>query len=205
MRVLIGCERFGIVRDSFLRWGHEAYSCDLVSASGPHIVGDVLEVVQDFKPDLFIVHPDCQFVSGSGNHWCYPGKRKVKLGTIVGDERIALKIEAINFAWALLNVDCLRIALENPIGILSSAIRKPDQIIQPWEFGEDASKATCLWLKGLPALVPTNVLPGGRKARRANQTPSGQNKLGPSDERAMLRAKTYPRIADAMAEQWGQS
>jgi hypothetical protein len=201
--VLIGCERFGVVRDAFLRRGHDAYSCDLVHAPGPHIVGDVLETVRIFKPDLFIVHPDCTFVSGSGNHWCYPGKRKVKKGTIVGDERIALKIAAINFAWALLNVEVPKIALENPIGILSSAIRRPDQIFQPWEFGDDASKATCIWLKGLPPLVPTNTLPGGREVRRANQTPSGQNKLGPSDERAMLRARTYPGPADAMAQQWG--
>lgn len=208
MRVLVGCERFGKVRDAFLRRGHDAYSCDLVpdpnAPEGRHLVMDVFEALDRLNPDLFIVHPDCTFVSGSGNHWCYPGKRKVKVGTIVGKQRIALKIEAINFAWRLLNVKVPKIAMENPIGILSSAIRKPDQIIQPWWFGDDASKATCIWLEGLPPLEPTNVLPGGKQARRANQTPSGQNKLGPSDDRAMLRAETYPGIADAMAEQWGR-
>jgi hypothetical protein len=98
-----------------------------------------------------------------------------------------------------------KIALENPIGRISTAYRRPDQIIHPWQFGEDASKATCLWLKGLPLLEPTNELPGGRKARRANQTPSGQNKLGPSPTRAADRARTYPGIANAMADQWGGS
>lgn len=207
MKVLIGCERFGKVRDAFLRRGHDAYSCDLVcdfnAPEGRHLVMDVFEALELLKPDLFIVHPECTYVSGSGNHWCYPGKRKVKPGTLVGDERIAAKIEAINFVYRLYMAPVKKLAIENPIGILSSAIRKPDQIIHPWQFGDDASKATCIWKRGLPDLVPTNVLPGGRKARRANQTPSGQNKLGPSDDRAMLRAETYPGIADAMAEQWG--
>ena len=93
--------------------------------------------------------------------------------------------------------------MENPIGAISTRIRKPDQIIQPWQFGHDASKATCLWLVGLPPLLPTNVLPGGKAARRGNQTPSGQNKLGPSPDRWKLRSITYPGIAAAMAEQWG--
>lgn len=205
--MLIGCERSGIVREAFRESGHDAYSCDLAPAEDDspfHLQMDVRVALYDRGPwDLFIVHPDCTYVSGSGNHWCYPGKRKVKPGTVVGDERIALKIQAINFAWEMFNAPVPRIALENPIGILSSAIRRPDQIIQPWEFGEDASKATCIWLKGLPPLVPTNILPGGRAARRANQTPSGQNKLGPSPERAMDRARTYPGPARAMAEQWG--
>lgn len=205
MRVLVGCERFGHVRDAFMRRGHEAYSCDLVESvnGGPHIVDDVLEVVHYFKPDLFIVHPECSYVSASGNHWCYPNGRKAKPGTVVGDERIGKKIEAINFAWKLLKCGVPKICLENPVGILSSAIRRPDQVIQPWQFGVDASKATCLWLSGLPKLEATNVLPGGRATRRANQTPSGQNKLGPSADRALIRAETYPPIADAMAAQWG--
>jgi hypothetical protein len=97
-----------------------------------------------------------------------------------------------------------RIAIENPVGCISTRIRKPEQIIHPWQFGHDASKATCLWLKGLKNLAPTNILPGGRKARRANQTPSGQNKLGPSPTRWAERSKTYQGIADAMAEQWGK-
>jgi len=206
--VLIGCERFGKVRDAFLRRGHDAYSCDLVpdpnAPQGRHLVMDVFEAIDLLNPDLAIFFPDCTFVTGSGNHWCYPGKRRVKPGTIVGDARIAAKIQAINFVYRLYSCKVPKVAIENPIGVSSSAIRKPDQIIHPWQFGDDASKATCIWKRGLPDLVPTNELPGGRKARRANQTPSGQNRLGPSDERAMLRAETYPGIADAMAEQWGR-
>jgi hypothetical protein len=102
-----------------------------------------------------------------------------------------------------LNADIPRICIENPVSIISTYIRKPDQIIHPWQFGHDAAKTTCLWLKGLPRLIHTNVLPGGRTVRRANQTPSGQNKLGPSPDRWKRRAETYPGIADAMAEQWG--
>jgi hypothetical protein len=205
MNVLVGCERSGIVRDAFIALGHNATSCDLAPSNkeGPHVVCDVLTLIDYPYWDLLICHPDCTYVSGSGNHWCYRGKRKVRDGVLVGDERIAAKIDAINFAWKLYSCRIPKICLENPIGILSSAIRKPDQIIHPWQFGENASKATCLWLKGLPLLQPTNVLPGGRLARRANQTPSGQNKLGPSEERAMLRAETYKGIADAMGLQWG--
>ena len=127
----------------------------------------------------------------SGLHW---NKRR--------PERATKTEAALAFVQKLMGSPIPKWALENPIGCISTRIRKPDQIIQPWEYGEDASKATCLWLKGLPLLQPTNILPGGRKARRANQTPSGQNKLGPSPERAMLRAKTYRGIADAMAVQW---
>jgi len=193
MRVLIGCERSGVVRDAFLRLGHDAWSCDLVPTEtlGPHIVDDVLDVMH-LGWDLMIGFPDCTYVCGSGLHW---NKRR--------PGRAAMTEHATKFFRKLLGAPIKHIALENPIGCLSTRIRKPDQIIHPWQFGEDASKATCLWLKGLPLLVPTKVLPGGRKARRANQTPSGQNKLGPSLTRAMDRARTYQGIADAMAEQWG--
>lgn len=206
MRVLIGCERFGRVRDAFLCAGHDAYSCDLVQdASGNprHLICDVFEAIGKIKPDLLIAHPDCTFVSGSGNHWCYLNGRNVRPGILVGDARIEAKVAAINFAWQLLKAPVEKIALENPVGVLSSALRRPNQIIHPWQFGEDASKATCLWLKNLPLLQSTNELPGGRMARRANQTSSGQNKLGPSPERAMERARTYDGIAQAMAAQWG--
>jgi hypothetical protein len=133
-------------------------------------------------------------LAGSGLHWTARGIRP-----------LSLTEEAVDFVYRLLDESrsIPQVALENPIGLLSRALRKPDQIIQPWEYGDDASKATCLWLRGLPLLRPTNILPGGKEARRANQTPSGQNKLGPSPERAMERAKTYPGIARAMAEQWG--
>lgn len=142
--------------------------------------------------DLAIFHPDCTYLSVSGLHW---NKRR--------PERAALTEKALDFVRKLIACKIPRWAIENPIGCISTKIRKPDQIIQPWQFGEDASKATCLWLKGLPPLKHTNVLPGGKGARRANQTASGQNKLGPSPERAMLRAKTYQGIAEAMADQWG--
>ncbi len=192
MKVLIGCERSGVVRDAFLARGHDAWSCDLVDTEkpGPHIKADILTVLDD-NWDLGIFHPDCTYLAVSGLHWNSrrPGRQE--------------KTEAsLRFIQRLM--DCkIPYALENPIGCISTRIRKPDQIIQPWQFGEDASKATCLWLKNLPLLKHTNVLPGGRKARRVNQTPSGQNKLGPSPDRAMLRARTYQGIADAMADQWG--
>ena len=191
MKVLIGCERFGVLRDAFARRGHDAWSCDLVTAPGPHIHANVMTVLDDGW-DLAIFHPDCTYLAVSGLHW---NKRR--------PERAGLTNMALDFVRKLMACQIPRWAIENPIGCISSRIRKPDQIIQPWQFGEDASKATCLWLKGLPTLTHTNVLPGGRAARRANQTPSGQNKLGPSPERAMLRAKTYQGIADAMAAQWG--
>jgi hypothetical protein len=196
MKVLIGCERFGVLREAFRQRGHDAYSCDLESSQDGdqryHLRGDVLDFV-GMGWDLAIFHPDCTYLAVSGLHW--NGRRP---------GRAEKTEQALDFVRKLLAAPIPRVALENPIGCISSRIRKPDQIIQPWQFGEDASKATCLWLKGLPTLKPTNILPGGRAARRANQTPSGQNKLGPSTERAMLRAKTYHGIAEAMAEQWGK-
>lgn len=190
LKVLVGCERFGVVRDAFRRLGHDAWSCDVVSARGPHIQSDVLDVVGDGW-DLAIFHPDCTYLASSGLHW----NRRV-------EGRQEKTDKALEFVRQLMSCNIPHWALENPIGCISSQIRKPDQIVQPWQFGEDASKATCLWLHNLPQLEHTNVLPGGRQARRANQTPSGQNKLGPSPERAMLRARTYQGIADAMAQQW---
>lgn len=142
--------------------------------------------------DMMIAHPPCTYLASSGLHW---NKR------IPGRE--ALTEEALEFVRLLLDAPIPRIALENPVGRISTAIRKPDQTIQPWWFGDDASKRTCLWLKNLPALKETNRLPGDDKTRRANQTPSGQNKLGPSEDRWKLRSVTYPGIAAAMAEQWG--
>ena len=193
MKVLIACEFSGVVRDAFAACGHEAMSCDLLPSDvpGPHYCGDVRDVL-DHGWDLMIAHPPCTYLAVSGLHW---NKRR--------PERAALTEEALKFVQLLLDASVPMIALENPIGCISSRIRKPDQIIQPWQFGHDASKATCLWLKGLPLLQPTNVLPGGRKSRRSNQTASGQNKLPPSADRWKLRSLTYPGIAKAMAEQWG--
>lgn len=193
MRVLVACEFSGAVRDAFIARGHDAMSCDLLPSDvpGPHYCGDVRDVI-DNGWDLMIAHPPCTYLAVSGLHW---NKRR--------PERAKLTEDALDFVRLLLDAPIQKIALENPIGCISSRIRKPDQIIQPWQFGHDASKATCLWLKGLPLLRPTDVLPGGRKARRANQTASGQNKLPPSADRWKLRSLTYLGIARAMAEQWG--
>lgn len=197
MRVLVGCERFGVIRRALRARGHNAWSCDLEAAEDStswHIQGDLLQEIATNANayDLLIAHPPCQFLSSSGLHW---NTRR--------PERAAQTEAALEFVRALMAAPIPRIAIENPVGCISTRIRKPDDITQPWEFGDDASKATCWWLKGLPKLVRTNVLPGGRKARRANQTASGQNKLGPSPTRAAERARTYPGIAAAIAEQWG--
>jgi hypothetical protein len=139
-----------------------------------------------------IAHPPCTYLAVSGLHW---NKRD--------PSRQQKTEEALAFVRLLMDAPIQRIAVENPVSCISSRIRKPDQIIQPWWFGEDASKKTCLWLKNLPTLQPTNKLPGDDKTRRANQTPSGQNKLGPSPDRWKERSRTYLGIAQAMASQWG--
>jgi len=199
VRVLVACEFSGIVRDAFLVRGHEAWSCDLLPSEPSslgmeswHLRGDVRQYLHD-PWDLMIAHPPCTYLAGSGLHW---NTRR--------PERAAQTEASLAFVRSLMDAPIGRIAIENPVGCISTRIRKPEQIIHPWQFGHDASKATCLWLKGLKNLAPTNILPGGRKARRANQTPSGQNKLGPSPTRWAERSKTYQGIADAMAEQWGK-
>ncbi len=193
MRVLVACEYSGRVRDAFIRHGHDAMSCDFLETEspGPHYRGDVRDVIGGGW-DLMIAHPPCTYLAVSGLHWN---------GRIPG--RAALTDEALLFVRWLLDADVPRIALENPVGCISSRIRKPSQTVQPWQFGEDASKATCLWLKNLPPLIPTDVLPGGRAARRANQTASGQNRLSPGPDRWRERSRTYAGIANAMAAQWG--
>lgn len=199
MRVLVACEFSGVVREAFRLKGHNAWSCDLLPAddgSQYHLEGDVLVVLgRDSNWDLMIAHPPCTYLSVSGLHW---NKRR--------PERAQKTEDALDFVRTLLEAPVGRIALENPIGCISSRVRKPDQIIQPYEFGHDASKATCLWLKGLPTLQPvTYVEPrivDGKK-RWGNQTDSGQNKLGPTADRWKLRSVTYQGIADAMADQWG--
>lgn len=196
LRVLIACEFSGTVRDAFRDRGHEAWSCDLLpdeSGRGFHLTGDVTPILADGW-DLMVAHPPCTYLASSGLHW---NRRR--------PERAILTDQAVEFVRLLMAAPIERIAVENPIGCLSSRIRKPDQIIQPWQFGHDASKATCLWLKNLPPLNPTDILPGGRAARRANQTPSGQNKLAPSPDRWKLRSITFRGIAEAMADQWGSA
>lgn len=189
MKVMVACEFSGIVRDAFIRRGHDAISCDFLpsASSGPHIIGDIRD--QDLTPfDLLIAFPPCTHLAVSGARW-FKEKQKEQ-------------DEALAFIRYLLDAPVERIALENPVGIISSRIRRPDQIIQPYQFGEPESKKTCLWLKNLPKLVPTNVLPLPERGYWNNQTPSGQNKLGPSAERWKLRSQTYQGIAEAMAEQW---
>lgn len=221
MNVLVACEFSGAVRDAFIAAGHNAWSCDLIPTErgNQHFVFDCLAIARASNWDLMIAHPPCTYLCSSGLHWNSrrPG-------------RAALTDQAVEFVRALLEMEHIpRIAVENPVGCLSTRIRKPDQIIQPHYFGDDASKATCLWLKGLPCLTPTQHVPprmvccgqviengdkygcpncNGEKIARprwANQTNSGQNRLGPDEDRAAERARTYPGIAAAMASQWGQA
>lgn len=193
MRVLVACEFSGTVRDAFATLGHDALSCDLLPTEKPgkHYQGDVLNILHDGW-DLMIAHPPCTYLSSSGMHWTTRGLRDPQLTE-----------DALEFVRVLLDAPIPRIALENPVGVISTRIRKYDQMVQPWYFGDDASKRTCLWLKNLPPLIDTNRLPGDHKTRRANQTDSGQNRLGPSADRWKLRSVTYPGIAAAMAQQWG--
>jgi hypothetical protein len=184
------------VRDAFLALGHDAMSCDLLDteAPGPHYQGDVRDIIGDGW-DLMIAHPPCTYLCASGLHW---NKRR--------PERAQKTEEALEFVRFLLEAPIEYIALENPIGCIGTRIRPADQIIQPWWFGDDASKATCLWLNNLPQLRPTKLVEGrlvNGKRRWANQTDSGQNRLGPSEDRWKQRSETYMGIAKAMAEQWG--
>jgi hypothetical protein len=190
MKVLIACEYSGVVRDAFIAQGHDAISCDLLptDALGPHYQGDVRDIIADGF-DLMVAHPPCTHLAVSGARW-------------FKDKQIE-QAEALDFVRLLLSAPIDKIALENPISIISSRIRKPSQIIQPWQFGQPESKSTCLWLKNLPKLIPTDILPLPASGRWSNQTPSGQNKLGPSPDRWKERSKTYQGIAEAMAQQWG--
>jgi len=194
-RVLVACEYSGVVRDAFLARGHDAMSCDLLPAEtpGPHYQGDVMDIINDGW-DLMVAHPPCTYLSVSGMHWTHRGLRDPKLTE-----------DALAFVQTLLAAPVPRIALENPVSIISSRIRKPDQIVHPYMFGHDASKKTCLWLKNLAPLQPAQyVAPRlvNGKPRWGNQTDSGQNRLPPSEHRWKDRSRTYEGIAAAMAEQW---
>jgi hypothetical protein len=186
MKVLVACEFSGIVRDAFRSRGHDAWSCDLLPSEvdGPHLQEDVLGVLWQGW-DLMIAHPPCTYLAVSGARWF---KR-----------REAEQAAALEFVLQLMDAPVPKIALENPVGVISSRIRKPNQIIQPWMFGHEETKKTCLWLKNLPLLVPTRIM----EVRNRNLTPTGQNKLGPSPTRWMDRSRTYTGIAEAMAKQWG--
>lgn len=180
MRALVACEFSGIVREALRRMGWDAWSCDLLDTEipGQHIKGDVLSVIVD-EWDLMIAHPPCTHLAVSGARYFY--------------RKQAEQAEALRFVRLLMAAPIERIALENPVSVISSRIRKPDQIIQPWMFGHGETKATCLWLKGLPKLTPTNIV-DGRTARVHRESP------GP--DRWKNRSRTFPGIADAMANQW---
>ena len=182
MKVLVACEYSGKVRDAFIKLGHNAVSCDLLptDALGPHYQGDVFDIIADGW-DLMIAHPPCTHLAVSGARH-FAAKRES------GVQQVAL-----DFVRKLLDAPIEHIALENPISIISSKIRKPDQIIQPWQFGHGETKATCLWLKNLPLLAPTNIV-DGRETRI--------HKMPPSADRWKKRSETYQGIADAMAKQW---
>lgn len=182
MKVLIACEYSGKVRDAFIKLGHNAVSCDLLptDAPGPHYQGDVFDIIADGW-DLMIAHPPCTHLAVSGaRHFA-------------AKQASGVQQEALDFVRKLLDAPIEHIALENPISIISSKIRKPDQIIQPWQFGHGETKATCLWLKNLPLLTPTNIVEG-REARI--------HKMPPSADRWKKRSETYQGIANAMATQW---
>lgn len=206
MLILVACEFSGVVRDAFAARGHDAWSCDLLPTERPgnHHQGDVMGVLDSRPWDMLVAFPPCTYLCGSGLHW---NKRR--------PGRAEQTEAALGFVRALLDARVPRIALENPVGCIGTRIRPADQTIQPYDFGADASKRTCLWLKNLPPLKPTKRVPGrlveyppgsGRTVERwDNQTDGGQNKLGPSADRAHERSRTYQGIADAMAAQWSEA
>ncbi len=205
MRVLIACEESQAVTKAFRRRGHEAYSCDLLPCSGGHpewhLRMNVVEVMAGGW-DMILAFPPCTFLTCTGNAWFNVDKYGQK-----AIQRHADREDAVSFFMKFANADCPRIAIENPVGTMSTRWRKPDQIIQPWQFGHPEEKKTCLWLKGLPALMPTNVVtPAPRKVFSSGKSMPAWYadawKL-PKKERALIRSKTFAGIADAMAAQWG--
>ncbi len=181
MKVLVACEFSGIVRDAFIEQGHDAVSCDLLSSEkeGPHIKGDVLKIM-GWGWDTMIAFPPCTHLSVSGARWFKDKARDQEL--------------AVQFFLDMIDADIPKICVENPVGIMSTRLRKPDQYIQPWQYGHGETKKTCLWLKDLPLLEPTDIVEG-REPRIYH--------MAPSPDRAKERSRFYPGIAQAMAEQWG--
>ena len=221
MKVLIACEESQAVCKAFRAKGHEAYSCDIEPCSGGHpewhIMQDVVPLLNgnclfttmdgtehyiDRKWDLLIAHPPCTYLTVTGNRWFNVDRYGEK-----AIQRHKDRQEAIKFFMEFANADCQKIAIENPIGVMSSEWRKPDQIINPWQFGNSFEKKTCLWLQGLPKLTPTNIveIPPRKKFESGKSMPSWYAEAWrlPKEERAKLRSKTFPGIAKAMAEQWG--
>ena len=219
MRVLVACEESQAVCKAFREKGHEAYSCDIIECSGGHpewhIQGDVLPLINgasddfycriDFhtqngdwhelpwKWDLIIAHPPCTHLAVSGARWFTQGYKPIEL-----------QYEARDFFMNFANANCDKIAIENPVGRMSTYWRKPDQIINPWQFGHTTNKKTCLWLKGLPLLQPTDIIPPEQRTNEIWQSEFGGKKVAwGTDECRKMRSKTFPGIAKAMAEQWG--
>ena len=197
LKILVGCEESQVVCKAFREAGHEAFSNDIINCSGGHpewhLQMDVFEAIKKEKWDMAIFHPECTYLTVSANKW-YKNQPARKSGTLVGAARRQARREAIKFFMDLYNCGIPKIAIENPIGIMSSEFRKPDQIIQPWQFGHGETKATCLWLRNLPVLIPTNIV-AGREAK--------VHRMSPGPERQKMRSRTYEGIGSAMANQWG--
>jgi site-specific DNA-cytosine methylase len=202
LKVLVACEFSGTVREAFAKRGHDAWSCDLepTDVPGNHYQGSVFDILDGGGWDLMIAHPPCTYLTVTGNKWM-KDEYKDRFPTRQQDRK-----DAIEFFMRLANANIPMIAIENPIGIMSTTWRKPNQIIHPWQFGHEASKSTCLWLKNLPKLNPTNVVGKGefieyKSGKRMTKWYADAASLKPK-ERAKIRNKTFQGIADAMAAQW---
>ena len=211
MKVLVACEESQAITKELRKLGHEAFSCDLLDCSGGypewHIKGDAIKEAYSGKYDMMIAHPPCTFLSVSGARWLYN-----KDGTR-NEDRYNSQHEALNFVQKLMDAPINKIAIENPISVISTKIRKPDQIIQPWQFGDKASKSTCLWLKGLPKLKHTDIVEKGdfkewidkktgKTKRQAKWYFDALKDAKTPEERRTLRSKTFKGIAEAIADQW---
>lgn len=206
MKILIACEESQEVCKAFRALGHDAYSCDIIECSGGHpewhLKQDVIPLLNE-KWDMIIAFPPCTYLTVTGNRWFNVDSYGEK-----AIQRKKDREDAIRFFMAFVNADCDKIAIENPVGVMSTVYRKPDQIVHPYLFGDPERKGTCLWLKGLPKLKPTNIVEPNiiaYKNGKGTDSPWHMNTIGlPKQERAKLRSKTFPGIAKAMAEQWGE-
>ena len=202
VRVLVACEFSGVVRDAFREQGHDAWSCDLLPTEslGRHIQGDALNAITDLGPwDLLIAHPPCTYLSISGARWCVGDTPKA-------EARREKREDAVAFFRAMLDAPIPRIAVENPVSIISRRIRKPDQTFHPYHFGEPSAKRTCLWLKGLPKLTPTNIVTPEYHTSGTGRVWSKwfwDTSMIPPAQRGHARSRTFQGIANAMATQWG--
>jgi len=196
MKILVGCEESQAVTKEFRKLGHEAFSCDIQDCSGGHpewhLKMDVFQAIEMKSWDIGIFFPDCTYLTVSANKW-YKDQPPRQSGVLVGAERREAREKAIIFFMKLYNCKIPKVAIENPIGVMSSRFRKPDQVLQPWMFGHGETKGTCLWLKNLPKIEPTNIVDG--RIQRIHLLPK-------TKDRAKIRSKTFPGIAKAMATQW---